>query len=147
MVWHESHCAEAADGHAGLPSLVRCGAACWLIHGWDCPFGWLWRTPGPLPLYGNQCHHWTATACRKHKKIKKMNESVYCKEFISKYNILNQGLILGLDVWDLILITWWQMSAVSTIRLSLTAMCLVPVTYFPLLPIWLISVTKASYKL
>lgn len=44
-------------------------------------------------------------------------------------------------------VTWWQISAVSWTRLSLSAMCLVPVWYFPLLPIWLISRTKASYRL
>lgn len=49
------------------------------------------------------------------------------------------------QVWQAL--TWWQMSAVSWTRLSFTAMCRVPVTYFPLLPMWLISLTKASYKL
>lgn len=43
--------------------------------------------------------------------------------------------------------TWWQMSAVSSMRSSLTAMCRLPVTYFPRLPKSLISLIKASYKL
>lgn len=110
MVWHQSHCAEAAESPRAPPNPVRCAAACWLFHGGDFPTGWLWGRTGSPPWSGSHCHHWTTTAWSKHKikatdLLRLINDviKVNCDLF-SNFRWLTLSLLPGdrCQLW-----AWW----------------------------------------